>query len=134
MINGCIIMMAIVLIFIISLADSSQLGISKSFLGLIAAFGASFTFGGTGNTMKLKCLRTINVDTSVFQFYTGMGSFLVSLPMIFYLGIFYCFQFVYLSVIGAFLITVIVYEAYYIVQSIGICKGSPIWTSKLLSL
>jgi drug/metabolite transporter (DMT)-like permease len=126
-INIIIIAIAVIFILTIALVESSPIDVNVNILGLLAALGASVTFGATGTTMKLNSLKNVNVHASIFQFYTGMGGFIVSLPILFYLGLFYCFQFEYLSVIGSILISLIGYTSYFVVQSIGMSKGAPLW-------
>lgn len=107
-----------------SISDATQ-----AVAGWVAVAGAAIIFGGTGIPMKYKILKEVEVNPSVFSLYTGVGVFLITIPITIYLAVANQFHFVPYSILGATFISIIGYFAFIAVQNLGYARAPALWAA-----
>jgi multidrug transporter EmrE-like cation transporter len=100
----------------------------RTWLGWIGVVSASVIFSTTTVPMKLPSLATSTNDPMIFALFTGLGIFIVSIPICIYLWAINSFVFVWWPALGATLIFFIGFFAFNAVSLLGVAVASACWS------
>ena len=98
-------------------------------IGWSSVIGASFIFSTTTIPYKTPSLIQEDIDPLLFSVFTGIGIFIVSVPIMIYLLVTNQQQFLPFSALGSFFIFMIGVFSYNAVSRVGVSLGPASWAS-----